>query len=92
MKHDNYVDRLESLLKGKYDKIMKNYSIYGTKSVQAEADLIGIKDDKIDVYEVKCSYRIHKAEKQLKRLKRLMHATHTYFYCGSSGALVEIRA
>lgn len=90
MKHDDYVERLASSLKGRYDSLIIDHELHDGKKSLAQADLIGIKDGMVDVYEVKCSYRIHKAEKQLKRLKRLMHAAHTYFYCGSSGSLEEI--
>jgi hypothetical protein len=90
MKHDEYVQRLASSLQERYDSVIIDHEIRDKKRAIAQADLIGIKDGQVDVYEVKCSYRIHKAGKQLKRLKRLMHAAHTYFYCGSSGSLEEI--
>jgi hypothetical protein len=50
------------------------------------------KGSKIDIYEVKCSHRIIKAKKQLQRIRRFIKTTNAYFYCGSSGLLMQIDA
>ena len=57
-----------------------------------EIDLVAKKGHNIDLYEVKCSYRILKAKKQLKRMKRLMNLdkSRAYFYCGSSECLIDV--
>lgn len=58
-----------------------------------EIDLVGIKDGKIDVFEVKCSYRIIKAKKQLKKIRKIISFTNefkrirTFFYCGEASKL-----
>lgn len=59
-----------------------------------EIDLVGIKDDKIDIYEVKCSYRMIKARKQLMKLKKNFpdSINNMFFFCGSSGMIFDISA
>lgn len=49
-----------------------------------------MKGDQIDLYEVKCSYRIIKAKKQLEKAKKLLglEKCDYYFYCGDSGVIV----
>tara|TARA_B100000315_G_scaffold150061_1_gene138743 strand:- start:301 stop:513 length:213 start_codon:yes stop_codon:yes gene_type:complete len=69
-----------------------NVKIATKKRSLGEIDIIARKGKKIDLYEVKCSHRIMKAKKQLKRVKRLMNLekSRSYFYCGSSGMLVSV--
>ncbi|MBI2541726.1 hypothetical protein HYV80_03380 [Candidatus Woesearchaeota archaeon] len=57
-----------------------------------EIDLIAKKGNRFDLYEVKCSYRIMKAKKQLSRLKRYLKLenSRSYFYCGNSKSLVTV--
>lgn len=61
-----------------------------SRKSEAEMDIVARKGKRIDIYEVKCSYRISKARQQLKRAKRILKATNTYFYCGSSKSLQSI--
>ena len=91
-KHDRYVLELKDKVKHKYDFISTNVKIPGRKRNLGEIDLIGRKGQNFDLYEVKCSHRILKAKKQLERMKRLMNLnkSNSYFYCGSSGALVGV--
>ncbi|MBI2651219.1 hypothetical protein HYX01_02015 [Candidatus Woesearchaeota archaeon] len=91
-KHDKYVLELKDKIKPKYDSISVNVKIAGKKGSLGEIDLIAKKGNKIDLYEVKCSHRIVKAKKQLQRIKRLLNLqeSRTYFYCGSSGSLLNI--
>ncbi|MBN2567534.1 hypothetical protein JXB02_05630 [Candidatus Woesearchaeota archaeon] len=51
-----------------------------------EIDLLGIKGDRVDVYEVKCSHRLVKARRQLRKIRKLLDLENitTYFYCGAS--------
>jgi len=50
-----------------------------------------VKDGRIDIYEVKCSYRKTKARKQLERLKKLFPEIKSlFFFCGESGMLERL--
>jgi len=91
-KHDRYVLELKDKIKHKYDFVSVNVKVAGKKRSLGEIDLIAKKGSKVDLYEVKCSHRILKAKKQLQRMKRLMNLdkSKSYFYCGSSGALVGV--
>ena len=75
-----------------YDRILKHIQLSSKKSDLGEIDLLCIKDGKIDVFEVKCSYRIVKARKQLKRIRRLVDFPdmRAFFYCGSSDQVVSL--
>jgi len=91
-KHDRYVLELKDKIKHKYDFVSVNVKVAGKKRSLGEIDLVAKRGNKIDLYEVKCSHRILKAKKQLERMKRLMNLynSKTYFYCGSSGALMGV--
>lgn len=91
-KHDSYVLELKDKIKHKYDFISTNVKFSSKKRSLGEIDIIAKKGKKIDIYEVKCSHRIVKARKQLKRIKRLLNLenSNAYFYCGSSGSLVSV--
>ena len=61
------------------------------RRILAEIDVLAVKEGQVDVYEVKCSNRIIKAKKQLKRIKRLMpDVDQTFFFCGDSGLIQRI--
>jgi len=79
-KHDRYVENLRRKIESRYDRVITNHKIYGNKRVIAEADLIGFKGKKADIYEVKCSFRPTKAKAQLRKLKRIIS---TYAEVGS---------
>ncbi len=53
---------------------------------------MGVKGNQVDLYEVKCSFRITKARKQLTKLRKLFDYdnTSTFFYCGGAEKLVAI--
>lgn len=92
-KHDRYVKKLLQRLQGRYDVLYTHYPLFGRKCQLAEIDVMGIKGDTIDVYEIKCSPRMVKAKKQLSRIKRLLtdngvQQINTFFYCGLSNAVV----
>lgn len=101
-KHDTYVDVLCTRLASQYDSLERNVRLYSKKKrVVAEIDILAKKGNVIDVYEVKCSYRKSKAEKQLKRIRKNLHKLrediqgidtytyirHAFFFCGASGNL-----
>ena len=94
IKHDVYLQDLCEKVKCDYDSLSTNVRLYSKKGrVLAEIDLLAIRENSCDVYEVKCSYRITKAKKQLLRIKRLMpHVTNLYFFCGESGLLKVVEA
>jgi len=61
----------------------------------AEIDVMGHKKNSIDVYEVKCGYRITKARKQLHKIKKILRKVYKkrinlFFYHGGSGELIQI--
>ena len=91
-KHDKYVLELKDKIKHKYDFVSVNVKVPGKKRSLGEIDLVAKKGNKVDLYEVKCSHRIVKAKKQLKRMRRLMNLdkSRAYFYCGSSESLVSV--
>jgi len=91
-KHDRYVDDLYVKVKGDYDFLYRHLTLFSKKRKVGEADLVGIRGDRVDLYEVKCSYRIHKARKQLLRLQRIFgrKGIALYFYCGSAKQLEAI--
>ena len=64
-KHDQYVEELCSRIKEDYDSISKNIVLKKKKRSLGEIDILAKKGNSIDLYEVKCSYRITKAKKQV---------------------------
>ncbi len=96
-KHDRYLEELCSELKDQYDVIYTHLPLYSKKNrLIGEIDIIGMRADVIDIIEVKCSYRITKARKQLKRVKK--HISNwirskdirTKFFCGDAGQMIRI--
>ena len=91
-KHDKYVNDLYEKIKEYYDTIDTHVDITNSKRTVAEIDIMARKGDIIDVYEVKCSYRITKAKKQFKRIKRLLNTDkiNFFFFCGASLSLKKV--
>ncbi|MEK6942681.1 MAG: hypothetical protein AABX00_01310 [Nanoarchaeota archaeon] len=91
-KHDRYVLELSSKIRDNYDSISLNVPVKHHKRSLGEIDIIAQKGDRYDIYEVKCSYRILKATKQLNRIKKYLHFKNvrSYFYCGNSKLLVTV--
>jgi len=83
---------LKNKLKDKYDSILLNIELKRKGRSLGEIDLLAQKGEEIDIYEVKCSYRIVKARKQLSRIKKYLNIGQvgTYFYCGSSGVITAV--
>ncbi len=77
-------------LEDEYDSISKHVVIKNEKRRFGEIDVMAKKGDKIDLYEVKCSHRIVKAKHQIKRLRKYIRFSAGYFYCGTSGILMQI--
>ena len=91
-KHDRYVLELSSKIKDDYDSISLNVPVKSYKRSLGEIDIVAKKGDRYDIYEVKCSYRILKAKKQLHRIKKYLGFKNirSYFYCGNSKLLVTV--
>ena len=92
LKHDLYVEALCDIIKSEYDEIFLNIPFYSKRQRKvAEIDILARKGDVCDVYEVKCSYRILKAKKQLQKIKKLLpNIKNLFFFCGESGKLEAI--
>ena len=88
-KHDLYVEKLYERIKGDYDVIEKHVVVRGKRCVKAEIDMIGYKDGRIHIFEVKCSYRVYKASRQLAHIKKLLNlrSASLMFYCGTADQL-----
>jgi len=91
-KHDMYVLELSNNIKDNYDSISLNVPVKHLKRSLGEIDIVAKKGNRLDLYEVKCSFRILKAKKQLDRVKKYLKLenSRSYFYCGNSKALVTI--
>ena len=91
-KHDRYVLELSDKIKDRYDSISLNVPVRHLKRSLGEVDILARKGGRTDLYEVKCSYRILKAKKQLSRIKNILNlkSARTYFYCGNSKLLVTV--
>ena len=91
-KHDTYVLELSNKIRDKYDSVSLNVPVKHDKRSFGEIDIVAKKGSRLDLYEVKCSFRILKAKKQLDRMKRYLKLEDAgiYFYCGNSKALVTV--
>jgi len=89
IKHDRYVKELVSLIRPNYDSISTHIFLSNNKRVIGEIDIVAEKNGKIDVFEVKCSYRIYKARQQLRKIKKYLDKpiNNFFFYCGSANLL-----
>lgn len=71
-------------------------SILSSKNrLVAEIDILGVNNDHIDVFEVKCGYRISKAKRQLYKIRKLLFKRYKkpvnlYFYHGGADELIRI--
>jgi Holliday junction resolvase-like predicted endonuclease len=79
MGHQDYIERLNNMVKGMYDYTEKN-----VKYKKGELDLVGHKGHEIDIYEVKSSDRFrNKAIEQLNRARsKLKSVRCTLYYNG----------
>jgi hypothetical protein len=89
------VEKLCSVIGEKYDYILKNVPLYSKrKRLVGEIDVLAFKNNSCDIYEVKCSYRISKAKRQLEKIRKLIGAQskvrNSFFFCGDSESLVWI--
>ncbi len=92
-KHDRYLDKLSRQLEQNYDLVLKNIPLYSEKNrLVGEIDILALKDDIWDIYEVKCSNRMIKARHQLKRIRKQLfpRVRYSFFFCGESDKLMII--
>ena len=87
IKHDIYLENLCEKIKSDYDSVSKNVRLFSKRGrVIAEIDLLATRENSCDAYEVKCSYRITKAKKQLQKIKKLMpHVDNLFFFAAHPG-------
>ncbi|MBI2656342.1 hypothetical protein HYX03_01230 [Candidatus Woesearchaeota archaeon] len=83
---------LSNKIKDNYDSVSVNVPVNHFKRSVGEIDIMAKKGNRLDLYEVKCSYRILKAKKQLSRMKKYLNLKNagSYFYCGNSNILVDV--
>jgi Holliday junction resolvase-like predicted endonuclease len=57
-----------------------------------EVDVVARRGNEVHLFEVKCSYRIVKARKQLSKFKKILRHQNTscFFYFGAGNKIVEI--
>jgi hypothetical protein len=63
------------------------------KRMLAEVDVLARKGNSIDLYEVKCSPRVTKAKRQLRKASKYLknaHIANYYLYCGSSHSIMAL--
>jgi Holliday junction resolvase-like predicted endonuclease len=91
-KHDKYVEELVRRLAPEYDDISTHQKLERKKRIVGEIDIVARRGDKVHLFEVKCSYRIVKARKQLIKFKKIMRHQNTscFFYFGEGNVIVEI--
>ena len=93
-KHDRYVEALANRISKDYDFLQLHVPIRNSKRMLGEIDVVAVKQGQIDLYEVKCSHRIIKAKRQLRKLRKNLHMSinHMFFFCGSSGMIIDVEA
>jgi predicted RecB family endonuclease len=90
LKHDQYTSELVEQIKHNYDSLSTNVLLKKKKRSLGEIDILAKKGERYDAYEVKCSFRITKAKKQAKGLRKHFGKAidHIYFYCGATATLI----
>ena len=86
------MQKLVRQIRSDYDSISTHLKLEKKKRLIAEIDVVARKGDELHFFEVKCSHRIVKARKQLKKVKKIFSSYETtcYFYCGAGDKLLEI--
>lgn len=92
-RHEEHVLNLIEQLRKHYDSVRTNVVVEGRKRKLCEIDVLAMKDDEIDIFEVKCSPRLAKARKQMKKVKKYSRYkdANFYVYCGDSSEMIEIK-
>lgn len=98
LKHDTYANELIQLLQTPALTIQQNLVLYSHKGrMVAEIDIFIERKHSIQIIEVKCSFRLKKAKRQLQKIKKILapqfeKPIELYFYNGSSKELVSVMA
>lgn len=89
-KHDQYQQQLINKIQDSYESLSTNIKISKKKRTLAEIDILAKNGNTFDAYEVKCSYRITKARKQAKSIRKHFskNIKNFYFYCGTTASLI----
>jgi hypothetical protein len=94
-KHDRTIDELEELVKGKYQMVLKNvnYTTPRHCNILGELDLVGIRNDNWDIYEVKTYNGLDKAREQLQRAREHLQGCgniRAFYYSSETGKVEQI--
>lgn len=86
------MQKLVIQIKRDYDDVSTHYKLSKKKRLVGEVDIVARKGEELHLFEVKCSYRISKARRQLEKFKKILNARNAtcFFYCGSGDLLVEV--
>lgn len=97
-KHDKHLQQLLASISNDYEVIYTNYPLFSKRKRKiAEIDVLAVSGNRVDIFEVKCSHRIVKATKQLRKIRTLLKDAfkneyiQTFFYCGASESLLLIQ-
>lgn len=95
IKHDQYVDDLCEQIRDQYEIILRHVPLYShRRRLIGEVDVLAFRDNYCDIYEVKCSYRISKARRQLEKFTKILskgsNVRNGFFFCGASGTLLSV--
>ena len=91
-KHDQYQQQLIDKIQDSYESLSTNIKITKKKRTLGEIDILAKNGNSFDAYEVKCSYRITKARRQMKKIQKHLKfkIANKYFYCGATSGLILI--
>jgi len=87
---------LHDKIKDHYDVVYRGLPLYSEKKrLIGEIDLVAVSKHSVDIFEVKSSFRVVKARKQLEKIRRIFGdslevAVNIYFYHGAGAQLVKL--
>ncbi|MFH1916893.1 MAG: hypothetical protein ABIJ21_06555 [Nanoarchaeota archaeon] len=80
------MEDLYARIQGEYDYFLRHIPLISSRGrLVGEIDLVGVWGERVDIFEVKCSFRIIKARRQLQKIRKYIGKNAGYyFYCGTS--------
>lgn len=86
------MQELVTQIRPNYEDISTHQIFKKKRRMITELDIVAKRGNEVHIFEVKCSYRITKARKQLNRARNLFRGQKTacFFYCGMGKSLVEV--